>query len=37
MQNVHVNFKPGSPWQKQHLTRRRLISPGDWTQIYRRN
>jgi len=26
MQDVHVKLYPGSPWQKQHLTRRRLFN-----------
>jgi hypothetical protein len=26
MQDVHVKLYPGFPWQKQHLTRRRLFS-----------
>jgi len=25
MQDVHVKLKPGTPWQKQHLTRRSLF------------
>jgi len=26
MQEVHAKLKPGTPWQKQHLTRRAFSS-----------
>jgi hypothetical protein len=30
MQEVHVNLNSGFPWQKQHSTRTRLLSPANW-------
>jgi hypothetical protein len=33
MQDVHVKLNPGLPWQKQLLTRKRIFSSANWTQI----
>jgi len=33
MQDVHVKLNPATPWQKQHSTIRRLLSPANWTKI----
>jgi hypothetical protein len=30
-QDVHVKQNPGLPWQKQHLSIRKLFSPAKWT------
>jgi hypothetical protein len=31
MEGVFVKLNPGLPWQKQHLTRRRIFLPANWT------
>jgi len=33
MQDLYVKFNPGLPWPKQCSTRRRFISPANWTGI----
>jgi hypothetical protein len=29
--NINMKLNPGLPWQMQHSTRRRLLSPPNWT------
>jgi len=31
MQEVHMKLNPGLPWQKQHSTLKRFLSPAKWT------
>jgi hypothetical protein len=33
MEGVRVKLNPGLPWQKLHLTRRRIFLPENWTSI----
>jgi hypothetical protein len=33
MEGVLVKLNPGLPWQKLHLTRRRIFLPANWTEI----
>jgi hypothetical protein len=31
LQGVLIKLNPGLPWQKLHLTRRRICLPANWT------
>jgi hypothetical protein len=31
MEGVLVKLNPGLPWQKLHLTTRRIVLPENWT------
>jgi hypothetical protein len=31
IEGVHMKLNPELPWEKQHLTRRRIFSPANWT------
>jgi hypothetical protein len=33
LHDVRVKLNPGVPWQQQHSTSRRLLSPANWTSI----
>jgi len=33
MHDVHVRLYPELPGRKQHLTKRRIFSPANWTKI----